>query len=161
VRYMLKQKILAWGDDFTIQDDQGRDVFLIDGKAFSLRKQLSFQDMNGQQLAFIRQRLLAWGPTYEIYIDGELHTEIRKELFSFFKARFTVDVPGPDDLEAEGDFLHHEYHFQRHGRTVATVSKQWFSWADTYGAEIADEKDVLTVLCAAVVIDLACHDRKD
>jgi uncharacterized protein YxjI len=157
----MRQKILAWGDDFTILDESGRDVFLVDGKAFSLGKQLSFQDLNGNELAFIRQRLLAWGPTYELHIDGALYAEVRKELFGFFKCRFTVDVPGPDDLEADGDFLDHEYRFQRDGRTVATVSKRWFSWSDTYGVEVADDRDTVTILCAAVVIDLACHDHKD
>jgi hypothetical protein len=51
------------GDDFTIKDDAGTDSFFVDSKAFSLGKQLSFQDMQGQELAFIPQKLLAWGPT--------------------------------------------------------------------------------------------------
>ena len=55
----------------------------------------------GNELAFIEQRLLSWGPTYEIYIGGRLHATVKKELFTFFKCRFTVDVPGPNDLEAE------------------------------------------------------------
>ena len=63
MRYMMKQKLFCWGDDFTIKDEAGTDRFFVDGKAFSLGKQLSFQDMQGQELAFIRQKLLAWGPT--------------------------------------------------------------------------------------------------
>ena len=34
--YLMRQKILSFGDDFTIQDDQGQDVFFVDGKAFSI-----------------------------------------------------------------------------------------------------------------------------
>ena len=30
---------------------------------------------------------------------------VKKELFTFFHCRFTVDVPGLDDLEAKGDFI--------------------------------------------------------
>ena len=157
MRYVMKQKLFCWGDDFTIKDDQGRDVFFVDGKAFSIGEKLSFQDMAGNELAFIRQKLLAWGPTYEIYRGSELAAIVKKALFTFLHCKFTVDVPGPDDLEAEGDFLDHEYRFTRGGRTVATVSKQWFSWTDTYGVEIADEEDNVLILASSVVIDMVCH----
>jgi uncharacterized protein YxjI len=68
-----------------------------------------------------------------------------------------VDVPGPDDLEARGDFLDHEYVFERSGREVARVSKRWFSIADTYGIDIDPEQDDALILACAVVIDLVSH----
>lgn len=159
MRYVMKQKLFSWGDDFLIKDESGRDAFFVDGKAFSLGNQLSFQDMEGHELAFIKQKLFAWGPTYEIYREGQLYAVIKKELFTFFKCRFTVDVPGPDDLEAEGDFMDHEYTFSRRGLSVAEVSKQWFSWTDTYGVDIAAGEDDVLVIASTVVIDMACHDE--
>jgi uncharacterized protein YxjI len=71
-----------------------------------------------------------------------------------------VDVPGPDDLEANGDFLDHEYAFSRGDRTVASVSKRWLSWTDTYGIDVADDEDPVLVLASAVVVDMACHADK-
>ena len=161
MRYVMKEKLFALGDDFTIQDENGRDVYFVDGKAFSLGDQLSFQDMHGNELAFIKQKLFAWGKTYEIYRSGTLAAVVKKEMFTLFKCRFTVDVPGPDDLEAHGDFLDHEYEFSRGDRTVAAVSKKWFSWTDTYGVDVADGEDPVLVLASAVVVDQACHpDQK-
>ena len=157
MRYVMKQKLFCWGDDFAIKNDQGQDVFLVDGKAFSIGEKLSFQNMAGNELAFIGQKLLAWGPTYEIYREGELAAVVKKQLFTFLHCKFTVDVPGPDDLEAEGDFLDHEYRFTRGGRVVAAVSKQWFSWTDTYGVEIAEGEDDILLLASSVVIDMVCH----
>jgi uncharacterized protein YxjI len=157
MRYVMKQKLFRWGDDFTIKDDVGADRFFVDGKAFSLGKQLSFQDMQGQELAFIRQKLLAWGPTYEIYRDNELFAVVKKELFTFFNCRFTADVPGPDDLEAKGDFTDHEHEFWRQSGLRATVSKQWFAWTDTYGVDIAEGEDDILILASTVVVDMACH----
>jgi uncharacterized protein YxjI len=161
MRYVMRQKFLSWGDDFAIQDETGQDVFYVDGKALSLGNQLSFQDMEGNELAFIRQKLLAWGPTYEIYRHGELQAIVKKALFTLFQCRFSVDVPGPDDLEATGDLFDHEYSFTRGGSTVATVSKRWFSWTDSYGVDIADEEDDILILASTVVIDMACHEQKD
>ena len=161
MRYIMKQKLFCWGDDFAIKNEGGQDVFFVDGKAFSFGDKLSFQDMQGNELAFIRQKLLSWGPTYEIWRGGELAAVVKKELFTFFKCRFTVDVPGPDDLEAEGDFLDMEYTFNRNGKTVAEVSKRWFAWSDTYGVDIPDGEDDVLILASTVVIDMVCHaDQK-
>ena len=153
----MRQKLLSWGDDYTIKDDAGRDLYLVDGKAFSLGGQLSFEDMEGRELAFIKQKLFKLSPTYEIHRSGVLAAVVKQELFALLHHRFTVDVPGPDDLEARGDFLDHEYVFTRGGREVATVSKRWFSWADTYGVEVAEGEDDVLILASAVVVDQACH----
>jgi uncharacterized protein YxjI len=155
--YLMKQNLFSWGDDFTIQDDSGQDRFFVDGKAFSLGNQLSFKDMAGNELAFIRQKLLSWGPTYEISKGDQLLATVTKELFTFFKCTFTVDVPGPDDLEAQGDFMDHQYAFTRNGSAVAEVSKQWFTLADTYGVQISQGEDDVLILASTVVIDMACH----
>ena len=157
MRYVLKQKFWSWGDDFTIKNMTGEDAFFVDGRAFSLGDKLSFQDMQGRELAFIRQKLLSWGPTYEITCDGQVAAVVKKKLFTFFKCHFAVDVPGTDDLEATGDFLDREYTFERSGRAVAQVSKRWFSWTDTYGVDIVDGEDDVLILASAVVIDMVCH----
>ncbi len=157
MRYLMKQKLFSWGDDFRIKNEAGEDVFFVDGRAFSFGNKLSFQDLAGNEQAFIQEKLLSWGPTYQIYRQGGLAAVVKKELFTFFRCRFVVDVPGPDDLEAQGDFLDLEYIFQRGGRPVAQVSKQWFTWADTYGVEIADHQDDILILASAVVIDMVCH----
>jgi uncharacterized protein YxjI len=159
--YQMRQKILCLGDDYIIRDRDGRELYYVDGRALSIGDKLSFQDMAGHELAFIRQRILAFGKTYDIERSGGT-TRIHKDLFTFFNCRFSVDVPGPNDLEARGNFLDMEYEFaDTGGRVVATISKRWFTLADTYGIEIADGQDDVLILCAAVVIDLCCHgDRK-
>ena len=157
MRYVMKEKLFSWGDDFTIRNEAGDDVYFVDGKAFSWGKQLSFQDMAGNELLYIKQQLLSWGPKYEITRNGEAVATVTKELFTLFTCRFVVDVPGPDDLEAKGNFVEHEYEFTRHGETVARVSKAWFSWADTYGVDTLNSADDVLVLASTVVIDAACH----
>jgi uncharacterized protein YxjI len=161
MRYVMKQKLFGWGDDFLIRDAAGADAFFVDGKAFTIRDKLSFQDMRGNELAFIRQKLLSWGPTYQIYRKGELVAAVKKNLFTFFRCSFTVDVPGPDDLEAAGDFLEMEYAFTRAGHTAAEVSKRWFALTDSYGVDVAEGEDDILILASTVVIDMVCHGDRD
>src|SRR5512147_3006499 len=159
-RYLMKQQWLSWGTDYTVKDASGRDAFFIAGAAFSFGAKLSFQDMAGRELAFISQKLLSWGPTYEIYRDGRLSAIVKKSVFTLFRCQFTVDVPGPDDPVAEGNFWDYEYAFSRGGRPVAFVSKQYFTWTDTYGIDIAPGEDDILFIASTVVIDLCCHQKR-
>jgi uncharacterized protein YxjI len=93
-------------------------------------------------------------------VNGQQIAEVRKQLFTLFKCKFTVDVPGPDDLEATGSFLDYEYVFRRGDAVVAEVSKKWFSWSDTYGIDVHDPSDALTILTSTVVIDAICHQEE-
>ncbi len=157
----MKQKLFSWGDDFTIKNESGEDIFFVDGRAFSIGNKLSFQDMKKHELAFIRQKLLSWGPTYEITRNGELAAVVKKHLFALLRCSFTVDVPGPDDLEAQGSFLDMEYTFTRADQVVAEVSKRWFSFTDTYGVDIREGEDDVLILARTVVINMVCHgDQK-
>ena len=163
MRYVMRQKFFTLADDYNITDENGKAVFFVDGKLISIGHQLSFQDMEQNELAFIKQKIFNWGPTYEIWHKGELEAVVKKELFTFFHCVFHVDEPGHDSLTAEGSFTDHEYVFTRAGRPVATVSKQWFTIMDTYGVEIpAGEDDVLLLACT-VVVDMVTekHRRRD
>jgi uncharacterized protein YxjI len=157
MRYILRQNLFSWADSYVIRNENEEPVYQVKGEVFSLGKKLSFQDMDGNELLFIRQRLLTWLPKYEISRNDHTLAVVEKE-WSFFKCRFSVDVPGPDDYEAGGDFIDHEYEFQQHGQSVALVTKKWFSWTDTYGIEIAEGHDAALLLACAVVIDEICHD---
>jgi hypothetical protein len=55
-----------------------------------------------------RVQALSIGPQYGIIRGGKTVAVVKKYLFTLFRARFSVDVPGPDDLEARGNFLDHE-----------------------------------------------------
>jgi uncharacterized protein YxjI len=157
MRYMMRERILSWGDDFTIKDQDGHVAYQVDGKVFSFGDKLSFKDSGGHELARIEQKLLSIGPQYEIVRGGATVAVVKKHLFTLFRAKFSVDVPGPDDLEAKGNFLDHEYVFERGGREVARVSKKWLSLSDTYAVDIDEGQDAVLVLASAVVIDLVSH----
>lgn len=161
MRYVMRQKLFSWADDYVVKNQSGEDAFIVDGKAFALGSQLSFQDLHGNEFAFIKQKLLSWGPTYEIFKDDRHYATIQKELFTFFKCSFTVHLDDQPDLDAEGDLTDHEYEITRGGQPVAAISKQWFEWADTYGVDIADGEDPVLILASTVAIDLACHGDRN
>ncbi|MBI4822094.1 MAG: LURP-one-related family protein [Deltaproteobacteria bacterium] len=161
MKLRMKQDWVSIGDDFTITDQDGNEVVTVDGKVFSIGDKLTLHDPSGRELARISEKLISIGPAYEVIRGGKVAAVVKKDLFTLFRCSFTVDVPGPDDLEAEGSLTEHEYEFRRGGRTVAKVSKSWFSFRDSYGIEVAPGEDTILILASAVVIDLCCHRDRE
>ncbi|UCH93951.1 MAG: LURP-one-related family protein, partial [Candidatus Aminicenantes bacterium] len=144
-KYVMKQKILSLGDKFIIKDETQNPVFYVKGKVFSFGNKLSFRDMSGKELAYISQRVFSFKHKYKIYRHNELLAQIVKKI-TLFKDKFNVDIQGPDDYKVAGNFWDHEYTFTRNGRKVASVSKTFFSWSDTYGIEMAPGEDDILIL---------------
>jgi uncharacterized protein YxjI len=149
--YVMKQKLFRLGGAYNIKDQDGNDAYVVQGKVFSIGSKMSFMDLAGNELAFISQKLLSWMPTYEISRDGQLVAAVKKK-FALLASNFTIEGL---DCEVKGGFLAHEYSFTRGDQTVAQVSMQWFTLADTYGVQIADGEDPVLILAATVAIDLA------
>jgi uncharacterized protein YxjI len=136
-------------------DESGQPIFQVEGKFFSLHSRLVIYDMEGNEVAQVSHRMIALIPTYEIMRHGMETTEVRKRLFSSFIDRYIVDIPGPNDLEVTGSLFEHEYTIAQNGQTMATVSKHWFSFSDTYGIEIASGQNDVLILATVLALDLA------
>jgi uncharacterized protein YxjI len=153
--YVIRERFFDIGDDFDITDDDGRKVYHVDGKVLSVRNKLVVQDASGREVASVHRHLVALRPTYEITIGGKKAAEVRKSLFTPFREKFTIDIPGPDDLQMTGDLLDHEFTVERGGQQVASVSKRWLSLRNAYGVRVADGEDHLLVLASVLALDLA------
>lgn len=158
MKYVMKQKVFSLSGAFTIKDENEQDHYLIEAKLLSFAKHFDVRDMDKNLLATITRKIWALKPTFIIKRNDEVAAVVSKNLFSFFGTRFAVNIPGPNDLEVQGNFIGKEYKFTRQGETVANVSKAMFSWSDTYGIDINEGEDDLLVLCCAVVVDTVCHE---
>jgi uncharacterized protein YxjI len=78
-RYPMRQKRVAFGDDFYLEDEQGRTVFKVDGKVLQVRDTLVFTDMRGSKLCQIQERLLRIKDTMKIEgPDGKTLATVKK-----------------------------------------------------------------------------------
>jgi uncharacterized protein YxjI len=153
--YLIRERFFRLGEDSDITDDQGRPVFHVDGKVLSVRNRLVIRDPEGQEVAQVQRKLVAFRPTYEVSVGGREVAEVRKRLFTPFGDRFTIDLPGPDDLEMTGDLFDHEFTIRRGDQPVATISKRWFSMRDSYAVDVAPGQDDLLLVACVLALDLA------
>lgn len=160
MKYQLKEHVWSWTNTYDIKHGNGELAYQVVGKFLSWGNNLSFKDALGNEVASIQQRLLSFLPTYNLDRNGQPFAEIKKK-FTWLNAQFELDVPGPNDYTIDGSFWEYEYRFERGGRTVARVSKEFWSWSDTYGVEIVEGEDDVSILATMIVIDLCCHEKKN
>jgi uncharacterized protein YxjI len=160
-RYQMRQKLVAFGDDFYIENETGQRVFKVDGKVLRVRDKLIFKDMQGNKLCQIQERLLHIKDTMAIEDGGGNKIgEVKKALITPLRDRWTVKIRNGPDLDVQGNILDHEYEIKEGRRKVAEVSKKWFRVRDTYGVEIAPDQEDVLILAVTVALDVMAHPAK-
>jgi uncharacterized protein YxjI len=146
------------GDDFWIENEEGKKVFKVDGKVLRIRKTLIFEDLKGRKLAQIQERLLTIKDTMVIEdADGKDIATIKKALIAPFRDKWDVKIKNGPDLDVQGNILDHEYTVKQGRDKVAEISKKWFRLTDTYGVEIDPGQNDILILAVAIAIDMMAH----
>ncbi len=161
MRYKMRQKMFALGEDFTIENESGNPAYEVDGKVMTLRETFELKDLQGNVVATIRGKLMSIRAKMDILRDDDVVATVTKALFAPFREKFQVEVAGGDDLTIDGSIFDHEYTIARGDKTVAQVSKRWFTLTDTYGIDIADGEDDALLLAIAVAVDEMAHDKDE
>ncbi len=160
-RFLMRQRMVAIGDDYFIEDEQGRRAFRVDGKALRLRSTLRFEDASGRELYTIQERVARVRDTMAIERpDGRTAARVHNALVTPLRDRWKIDVPGGVDLTATGNIFHHEYRIEAGRAPVATVSRRWFRVRDSYGVEVGPGQDAALLLAITVVIDQMAHQGR-
>ncbi|MCP4213777.1 MAG: hypothetical protein GY765_03925 [bacterium] len=160
--YFIRQKQLSWGDQFTIENEDREPMFFVKGKVFTIGAKLSFRDMEGNQVIYIKEKvkILNFSPYYRIYKDGQLIADVKKSP-KVFKDIFTIRVTGGPEYKAKGNFSNHQFKFTSGGRDVAFVSKKHYTYSDKYRVEVGANEDEIIILASAIIIDMVCHNEED
>jgi uncharacterized protein YxjI len=151
-RFLMRQKLLAIGDDFWIENDQGERAYKVNGKALRIRQTFVLEDTSGGEVAKIQEKKLTVRDKIVVERGGDKAATVHKALVGI-RDRFAIDVEHGDDMKAHGNVIDHEYEIERDGRTVATISKKWFRVRDSYGVDVAAGEDVPLILAITVAID--------
>jgi uncharacterized protein YxjI len=161
-RYKIRQNLISIGDDFWIENEEGKKVFKVDGKVLRIRKTLILEDVKGNKLCQIQERLLTIKDTMAIDdANGDQIAVIKKALIAPFRDKWDVKVKNGVDLVVQGNILDHEYSIKAGRDKVAEISKKWFRLTDTYGVEIDPGQNDILILAVAIAIDMMAHDDDD
>jgi uncharacterized protein YxjI len=155
-RYIMRQRMVALGQDFVINDGYGRPAYKIDGKVRMIKESLKFRDMQGNLLYKLDEKVLRIRESFNILdANGQLAAKVHNAIIDPLRERFTIEIPGSENMTTRGKVIWAQYDVLRGGQQVAKISKQ-FSWIgrDQYVVDIVQGENDCLILAITVVIDM-------
>ena len=149
MKLYIKEKVFSWSDKFYVMDEDGNEKYIVEGEFFSLGKKLHVYDLQGAEVAFIKQELMTFLPRFTVYAGGGEIAQVKRE-FTFFRPRYTIEGLG---WEVDGSFWEHDYQITRYGQPIVTITKEWMTWGDSYELDIANPADEIVALAVVLTID--------
>lgn len=157
MKYLIRQRIFSFRDSFTIKNEFQEDCFRVYGKILSFGNKLHLTDLQDRELYYIEQRLFRFMPEYTIYQNGKDVAKVKK-IFTLFRPSFDIQsVYG--NYNIDGNFFAYDFSIFKDGAPVATISKKWFSFSDSYGVSVSDNEDAAFILALVIVLDQVFHDN--
>lgn len=157
MKLLFKQRFFSWFDSYDIYDEAGNTMFVVKGE-LAWGHLLRIYDSNGEEVGYIKQKVLTFLPKFEMYIGGAYAGCISKE-FTLFRPKFNIDYNG---WHVEGDWFEWDYTIcDASGYSIATVSKELWNWTDTYMIDVHNQQDAVYVLMLVLAIDAEKCSRDD
>lgn len=159
----MRERLFGIGDDYWIEDSDGRKVFLVDGKAMRVRDTFELKDAQGRIIVEIRQKLLSLRDTMLIERDGEQLAKVKRKRLSLLRNHYRVTLVDGTELDVSGKILDREFAVDYDGELLAQISRRWLTVRDTYGIDLVreDADAGLLIAVAVCVIVLAEKEHED
>jgi uncharacterized protein YxjI len=159
--YHLRQRLMAVGDDYWVQDAAGQRVYRIDGKVARLRKTLLMELPDGRELYKLKEHVINVRDTMAIEGRDGTVALVKHALINPIRERFSVHLEKDgDEWDVHGNVVDHEYQVTGPAGRIGEVSKKWLRVADTYSVEVEPGQDDALVIAVAIVIDEMAHPHK-
>jgi uncharacterized protein YxjI len=91
-RYQMREKLLAIGDDFWIENEAGERAFKVNGKAVRVRSTFILESPSGDELFKIQKKDLHIRDTMKVERDGDTVATVKKALITPFRDRFSIEL---------------------------------------------------------------------
>ena len=151
----IKQKVLSLSGKFTVKDEQEKDVYYVEGSFMKVPKTYSIMNPAREEVALITKKMFSFLPKFFVEVNGQEVLTIKKEL-SFLKPRYTIDAAG---IDVQGNWWEMSFQVLQHGEVVGQVSKEWFTWGDSYKVQILNEEMESIIIALVVAIDCVKADQ--
>ncbi len=162
--------------------------FIVDQRLLSVRNTYILKNKLGEQLGFVKQEFLSWGPhfwfednaggrlgeidgkvltvhhEYEIKnIAGQVEARVKKKILKLFGSEWWMEDSQDNELaRIKGNVVHHTYEMVAPDKTcVAKVHLNWTTIKDEYCIEIVKQGfSPLLVLGYAIAMDNVEHPSR-
>jgi uncharacterized protein YxjI len=120
------------------------------------KRVLEVRDMQGSLLCKLDEKVIRIRESFDILNPNrQVVAKVHNAIIDPLRERFTIEIPGGEDMVTMGKVIWAQYDILRHGQPVAKISKQ-FSWIgrDQYVVDVLPGQDDCLILAITVVIDM-------
>ena len=156
--YIIEQKIAALRDTFGIKDRNGNLLAYVKKKLVSWGPQFYFETPDGSRLGEMRGKVLTVRPTFEIYNPQGLVAVVKKKVLKLLGSEWWLENPSGKEIgRIKGNITEHEFSIQSpSGSQIAQINKKWVSIRDSYNVEVLSEEfDPFVIVAYAIAMDHA------
>ncbi|MET8970183.1 MULTISPECIES: LURP-one-related/scramblase family protein [Streptomyces] len=161
MKYLVRDKLFAIGDDYWIEDEDGRHAFLVDGKALRLRDTLELKAPDGRVLITLREKLLSLRGAMTVERDERPLATVRRKRLSLLRNHYRVTMADGTELDVSGRILDREFAVEYDGELLAHISRRWLRVRDTYAVDVVREDADAALLIAVAVCVIRMAERED
>ena len=150
MKLYIKEKAISVMDKFFVKDAKGKKVYEIRkkfGPAIGLKLQIF--DMDGNELAYIKEKNISIKPKFRVFVGGEHTATIQKKLVAL-KPKYEVEELG---WKIKGNIFEHNYKIVGDKGEAMNIHKGRLRLSDTFELEFADTKHILEALAVVLAID--------
>jgi uncharacterized protein YxjI len=156
MKFHIKERAWSLREEFIVRDQGGQPVFKIRGKFFHVGDNLQLIDLSThEEVAHIKQKLLAVTPHYEIYRNGAHWAGLHEKVLHLFGERFKIKLENGEIYHINGNIWNWDFSVSNErGDLLAQISKRISLFRDSYGVDIAQGVDVPLMISLAICIEM-------
>ncbi len=163
MKFHIKERAWTLREEFIVRDQGGRPAFKIKGKFFHIGDNLLVIDQDShQEVAHIKQKVLALTPHYEIYQNGVHWASLHQKLLHIFGDRFKIKLENGETYHIDGNIWNWDFTVSNErGDLLAQIGKKISLFEDSYGVEVAQNVEVPLIIALAIAIEMIRHHHAE
>lgn len=151
MKLYLKQKVFKFLDHYDVYDEEQNVIFTVNQKFRFLGFHADVSAKEGFSSFVIDKEVFRFLPKYILtFEDGE--QIILNFRFSLLQRKIDVESTF-GNLFVRGSYWDLDFDVLKEEEVIATISKKWLTWGDTYEIDVYDKKYASEVLGIVIAID--------
>lgn len=150
MRVIIKNKFFSLGGSSTIKDENGQDVFFVKGRVMSPTHVKWICDKDKKKLYKVRNKWFNFFNERVYVYEGK--TKIARVKHPIFSGKKFVVEGYKDEILIDGDFMAPKSTITKNGKPIGTFNREFSIVNDTFALE-ADEADMPFMIALAIAID--------
>lgn len=150
-KYYFKEKFFKITDHYPVLDENKNEVYFIDQDFTFFGYKSTVSDKDGKALFNIDKKIFSLFQTFYIDFANGDNMEVKSKL-SFLSRKIDIDYNG-EELKLSGNLFDLGFEIRKENEVIGRITKTFFALTDTYELEVIDEKYELPLIALTISLN--------